>query len=141
EGRAVKDGDRAPFERDGTDMSLYVIMERQHAQKQVDGRDTPAQPGLAVPFGVLEVHSAELDALRQCREHVPRALRTDEHVDVDVSGTAGFERAVAERDRAADRMRDASCVEPVVDREQLIAELAHERSRISGGYSSSGRGR
>ena len=50
ESGAVEHGDRAPFERDPTDMRLDVIVKRQHAQEQVDGRDAPAQPDLAVAF-------------------------------------------------------------------------------------------
>ena len=70
-----------------------------------------------------------------------RALRTGEDIDIDVSRPARFERAIAERDRTSDRVGYLRRVERVVNGEQLIAELAHERSRISGGYSSFGRGR
>ena len=54
-----------------------------------------------------------------------REQQIEEHVDVDVSGTAWFERAVSKRDGAPDRVRDPSLVEPIVDGQQLIAKLAH----------------
>ena len=114
-------------------MRVHVIVKRQHAQEHVDGGRPPAQPDLAVPFGLFELRAAELDPLGHCREDVLRALGTDEDVDVEVSRAAGFQRAVAQRDGASDRVRYAGVVERVVDRQQLIAELAHARSLIRGG--------
>ena len=101
-----------PSNGTSADVRLDVIVERQHAQEQVDG--VMPQRSLTWPSrsSLLEVHAAELDALGQRREDVPRALGPDEHVDVNVSGTTRFERAVAERDRASDRVRDGRASRP-----------------------------
>jgi hypothetical protein len=105
----------------------------QNAEEQVDRRLLPPHPHLPVAFCLLEGEPRDRDALRQRGEHVLDAVRADEHVDVEIARSARFERAVAERDRAADRMRYPRQLERVVHGEQTLAQLAHAASRINGG--------
>jgi hypothetical protein len=114
-------------------------MEGQDAEEQVNRRDPPIEPHLAVTFDSFECLAAQLDALGHRCEHISRALRFDEHVDVHVARASWLEDAVAERDRTTDRVRDACRIQAIVHSKQLVTEFAHARSRISGGYCSSPR--
>ncbi len=70
-------------------MGRHVIVKREHAQEQVDRRNSPPQPYLAVSFGLLQMHTAELHPRGQGREHVPGTLGADEDVHVDVPRASG----------------------------------------------------
>src|SRR6202021_1932548 len=85
---AVEDRYRAALERHVHDARLDSVMEGQDAEEQVDRRDSPLEPHLAVAFGPFESLAAHLDPLWHRREHVARAPRLDEYVDVPLASAA-----------------------------------------------------
>src|SRR5581483_65378 len=132
-------GDGAALEGNQAHVVLDPIVERQHTEEEIHWRDAPTQPDLAVSFGAVQLLSAELDTPGHRGEHITRPPRIDKDVHVHVARASRLQYAVAERDRAADRVRNPGAVKAVVHSEQLIAELAHRLSLIKGGYSSSPR--
>ena len=102
---------------------------------------------MCVPIGSAPARPARRGSRQWCGVHteglehrgdVVGVVGSDEHVDVDVDGGAGF-GVVRESERAAERVRDAAVLQRNVERDDFVGErwFLHCRRRGTGNRSAS----
>ena len=69
-------------------------------------------------------------SIRQRREHIVDPVDRDENVDVDIDGAAGALRAPRKSERPAERVRQPTGSECVVQCDDLVGQRTHRRPNI-----------
>ena len=104
-------------------------MEWDVVHEDVDRHVVPHQPHLAVALGHGDVAGSDHDLLGERGGDLPEARLPNEHVHIQIPRAARLSRAVAERDRASDRVRQPSLAERAVHGQQTLAQDTHAAAR------------
>ncbi len=115
-------GDLAAREWLGTRVPSGPLVDRKVVEEDVDRGVLPPEARLAVAQDEFDRSGRRADLRGKRGERRLAILLANEHVDVEISRTARFERVLRQGDRAAERVGNAGGAQRARDREQLLGE-------------------
>lgn len=113
-------GNRSAFEGYFDDTLSHLTKELVSIEEHIYRSVVPHQSHLPVVSSHYPIRGRDGDFARHRIEHRIGPIHADENVHIDVSRAARFLRAIGQRDRSTERVRNSLLIQSCVNREQAL---------------------